>query len=157
MAKVVKGLAFYEPNFCLMSQISFSLWFCDSKKVSKKQVSLNPWPSHPILAVTWWGWGGGYKMYKSIIFINLISISKSWNQKCVWGLCSANKLLRLWHFVSVLIIIFGSAWEEVNLRPCHLRLTSGSGALTPTLGVLSMLPNSVTLPFAMNDEICAYC
>ncbi len=29
--------------------------------------------------------------------------------------------------------------------------TKGSGALTPTLGVLSMLPNSVTLPLAMNN------
>ncbi len=48
------------------------------------------------------GVGGQYKMYNSLIFINFISRSKKVKPKmltCVWSLCSANKLLRLWHFL----------------------------------------------------------
>jgi hypothetical protein len=55
------------------------------------------------------GVGGQYKMYKSLIFIILISRSKKVKPKmltCVLSLWSANKLLRLCHFVSVLTYKF---------------------------------------------------
>ncbi len=47
------------------------------------------------------GVGGQYKMYNSLIFINFISRSKKVKPKitCVWSLCSANRLLRLCHFL----------------------------------------------------------
>jgi hypothetical protein len=67
------------------------------------------------------GVGGGaqYKMYKSLIFIILISRSKKVKTKmltCVWSLCSANKLLRLLHFVSVLTYKFWISWRGGTAR-----------------------------------------
>ncbi len=65
------------------------------------------------------GGGGQYKMYKSIIFIILISRSKKVKPKmltCVWRLCSASKLLRLWHFVSVLTYKFWISWRGGTAR-----------------------------------------
>jgi hypothetical protein len=34
---------------------------------------------YKILALTWWGWGRQYKMYKSIILINFLSRSTKLN------------------------------------------------------------------------------
>ncbi len=59
--------------------------------------------------------GGQYKMYKSIIFIKLISRSEKVKPimlTCVRSLCSSNKLFSLRYFVSVLTYNFGSAGEE---------------------------------------------
>ncbi len=55
------------------------------------------------------------RMYNSLIFINFISRSKKVKPKmltCVWRLCNANKLLRLWHFFYPQLKIFGSAGEK---------------------------------------------
>ncbi len=70
-----------------------------------------------ILAVTCWG-VGAVQDVQSIIFINLISRSKKVKPKmltCVWSLCSATKLLRLWHFVSVLNLKF---LDQLERRHC---------------------------------------
>ncbi len=64
------------------------------------------------------GVGGQYKMYNSLIFINFISRSKKWNQKsksCISRLFTVNKLLRLWHFVSVLNLKF---LDQLERRHC---------------------------------------
>ena len=76
------------------------------------------------------GGGGQYKMYKNIIFINLISRSKKVKPKmltCVWSLCSGKKLLKLWHFVSVLTYKFWISWREGTERTLLFSGHSSSG------------------------------
>ncbi len=61
---------------------------------------------------------GQYKIYNSLIFINFISRSKKVKSKmltCVWRLCSANKLLRLWHFFIILNLKF---LDQLERKPC---------------------------------------
>ncbi len=66
------------------------------------------------LAVTR-GLGGGGGALQDVQEHNFIGSSKMFKPKmlsCVWSLCSVNKLLRLWHFVSALPYNFGSDREN---------------------------------------------
>jgi hypothetical protein len=109
------------------------------------------------------GVGGQYKMYNSLIFINFISRSKKVKPKmlsCVWSLCSANKLLRLWHFVSVHNLKF---LDQLERRHCkdtpYFRPFYITAPNRPFLWGLKLVPVKSTLKVKWREMwiFCYFC